>query len=587
MDYLPGVRTHACGGLRASDAGSEAVVAGWVAHRRDHGGVIFLDLRDREGLVQVVFHPEDAPEAHAAAEETRSEWVLRVTGDVRAREEKNVNPNLPTGEVEILARRVEVLSRSEPPPFPIEDRIDAEEPLRLTYRYLDLRRPEMQRVLELRHRTLTVIRRFLDARGFVDVETPMLTRATPEGARDFLVPSRLQPGRFYALPQSPQLFKQLLMVAGVDRYYQIVRCFRDEDLRADRQLDFTQLDVELSFIEEEDVLGLVEALMVELMRDAVGAEVAAPFPRLPYADAIARYGTDKPDTRYGMELVDLAPAFAGTGFRAFASVLDSGGDVKGIAAPGAASWSRKELDALVAEAKGRGAAGLVWMAFTPDGARSPVEKHISPEEVDRIRTATGAGEGELVLIVADQPDRVATALDGLRRLMAERLDLIPEGTWDLVWITEPPLFEATEEGGWTPVHHPFTAPATGDLDPETARARAYDLVLNGYELGGGSIRIHDPDLQRKVFDALGLSAEEAEDKFGFLLRAFRYGVPPHGGIALGLDRLVMLLAGKDNIREVIAFPKTQSGQELLTGAPSEVAPAQLRELGVQVIPPRA
>jgi aspartyl-tRNA synthetase len=558
-----------------------------VAHRRDHGGVIFLDLRDREGLVQVVFHPEDAPEAHAAAEETRSEWVLRVTGDVRAREEKNVNPNLPTGEVEILARRVEVLSRSEPPPFPIEDRIDAEEPLRLTYRYLDLRRPEMQRVLELRHRTFTVIRRFLDARGFVDVETPMLTRATPEGARDFLVPSRLQPGRFYALPQSPQLFKQLLMVAGVDRYYQIVRCFRDEDLRADRQLDFTQLDVELSFIEEEDVLGLVEALMVELMGDGVGAEVAAPFPRLPYADAIARYGTDKPDTRYRMELVDLAPAFAGTGFRAFASVLDSGGDVKGIAAPGAASWSRKELDALVAEAKGRGAAGLVWMAFTPDGARSPVEKHISPEEVDRIRTATGAGEGDLVLIVADQPDRVATALDGLRRLMAERLDLIPDGTWDLVWITEPPLFEATEEGGWTPVHHPFTAPATDDLDPETARARAYDLVLNGYELGGGSIRIHDPDLQRKVFDALGLSAEEAEDKFGFLLRAFRYGVPPHGGIALGLDRLVMLLAGKDNIREVIAFPKTQSGQELLTGAPSEVVPAQLRELGVQVIPPRA
>jgi aspartyl-tRNA synthetase len=326
---------------------------------------------------------------------------------------------------------------------------------------------------------------------------------------------------------------------------------------------------------------------VELMGDAVGAEVAAPFPRLPYADAIARYGTDKPDTRYGMELVDLAPAFAGTGFRAFASVLDSGGDVKGFAAPGAASWSRKELDALVAEAKGRGAAGLVWMAFTPDGARSPVEKHISPEEVDRIRTATGAGEGDLVLIVADQPDRVATALDGLRRLMAERLDLIPDGTWDLMWITEPPLFEATEEGGWTPVHHPFTAPATDDLDPETARARAYDLVLNGYELGGGSIRIHDPDLQRKVFDALGLSAEEAEDKFGFLLRAFRYGVPPHGGIALGLDRLVMLLAGKDNIREVIAFPKTQSGQELLTGAPSEVVPAQLRELGVQVIPPRA
>ncbi len=586
MDYLPGLRTHTCGGLRAPDAGGEAVIAGWVAHRRDHGGVIFLDLRDREGLVQVVFHPEDAPEAHAAAEEARSEWVLRVTGEVRARDEQNVNPNLPTGEVEVVARTVEVLSRSEPPPFPIEDRIDAEEPLRLTYRYLDLRRPEMQRVLQLRHRATSVIRRFFDERGFVDVETPMLTRATPEGARDFLVPSRLQPGRFYALPQSPQLFKQLLMAAGLDRYYQIVRCFRDEDLRADRQLDFTQLDVELSFVDEEDVLGLVEEMMTELLRETVGAEVTAPFPRLSYAEAIARYGTDKPDTRFGMELVDLAPAFSGTGFRAFASVLDSGGAVRGIAAPGAASWSRKDLDALVAEAKGRGAAGLVWMAFTADGVRSPVEKHIAAEEVDRIRETTGASEGDLVLIVADEPGRVATALDGLRRLMAERLELIPDGAWNLVWITEPPLFEPNEEGAWTPVHHPFTAPATDDLNPETARARAYDLVLNGYELGGGSIRIHDPNLQRKVFDALGLSPEEAEDKFGFLLRAFRYGVPPHGGVALGLDRVAMLLAGKDNIREVIAFPKTQSGQELLTGAPSDVDPAQLRELGLQMIPPR-
>ena len=585
MDPLPGLRTHTCGGLRGDDAGTEAVLAGWVAHRRDHGGVVFIDLRDRDGLTQIVFHPEEAPEAHAAAQDVRGEWVLRVRGDVRGRPDGTVNPNLPTGEIEVLARDLEVLSQSEPTPFPIEDRIDAEESLRLTYRYLDLRRPEMTRILRLRHQAMVVIRAFFDRHGFVEVETPMLTRSTPEGARDFLVPSRLQPGSFYALPQSPQLFKQLLMVAGVERYYQIARCFRDEDLRADRQLDFTQLDVEMSFVEEEDVLALTESLMAEVLREAVGAEVATPFPRLAYADAMARYGSDKPDLRYGMELADLGGAFAGTGLRAFASAVEGGGEIRGFAAPGAASWSRKDLDGLVTEAKGRGAAGLVWMAVTADGVKSPVEKHVTPEEVAAVRAATGANEGDLILIVADLPDRVSTALDGLRRLMAERLGQIPEGAWSLVWITEPPLFEATDEGGWTPVHHPFTAPATQDLDPATARARAYDLVMNGFELGGGSIRIHDSELQRRVFDALGLSRESAEDKFGFLLRAFRYGVPPHGGIALGLDRVVMLLAGKDNIREVIAFPKTQSGAELLTGAPTPVDPAQLRELGLRAIEP--
>ncbi|MCA1726882.1 MAG: aspartate--tRNA ligase, partial [Actinobacteria bacterium] len=416
---------------------------------------------------------------------------------------------------------------------------------------------------------------------------PMLTRSTPEGARDFLVPSRMQPGSFYALPQSPQLFKQLLMVAGVERYYQIARCFRDEALRADRQLDFTQLDVELSFADEEDVLGMTEELMSAVLKAAVGVDLSTPFPRLPYDEAIARFGSDKPDTRFEMELVDLAPAFAGTGFRAFASVLDAGGQVKGFAAPGAASWSRKELDGLVAEAKGRGAAGLVWMAFTPEGMRSPVENHLSVDEVARVKEATGANEGDLVLIVADQPSRVATALDGLRRLMGERLGMIPQDAWSLLWVTDFPLFERNEQGEWTPVHHPFTSPVGDDLDPETARARAYDLVMNGWELGGGSIRIHDPAVQRRVFDALGMTAQQAEEKFGFLLTAFRYGVPPHGGIALGVDRVVMLLAGKDNIRDVIAFPKTQSGSELLTGAPSEVDPGQLAELGIRLAPGKA
>jgi aspartyl-tRNA synthetase len=584
VDRLTGLRTHTCGGLRAEDAGSEAVLAGWVAHRRDHGGVAFIDLRDRDGLVQIVFHPGEAPEAHAIAEDVRGEWVLRVRGEVRRRPEGTVNPALPTGEVEVLARSVEVLSRSEPTPFPIEDRIDAEEALRLKYRYLDLRRPEMTRILRLRHQAMSVIRRQFEENGFIEVETPMLTRSTPEGARDFIVPSRLQPGSFYALPQSPQLFKQLLMVAGVERYFQIVRCFRDEDLRADRQLDFTQLDVEVSFADEEDVIGLTERVMAEVLRETVGAEVPVPFPRLTHAEAMARYGSDKPDTRFGMELVDLAPAFEGTGFRAFGSVLEGGGQVKGFAAPGAASWSRKELDGLVTEAKGRGAAGLVWIALTAEGMRSPVEKHLSAEEVARVREATGAGEGDLVLIVADQPSRVAIALDGLRRLMAERLGLIPEGEWGLLWVTDFPLFERNEEGQWTPVHHPFTAPQGDDLDPETAKARAYDLVMNGFELGGGSIRIHDPELQRRVFDALGISREAAQEKFGFLLDAFRYGVPPHGGIALGLDRVVMLLAGKDNIREVIAFPKTQSGTELLTGAPTPVDSAQLEELGLRLKP---
>jgi aspartyl-tRNA synthetase len=580
------LRSHRCGDLRAEDAGAEVALCGWVAHLRDHGRVLFVDLRDREGSVQVVVHPEEQAEAHAAASKTRAESVVRVTGDVRRRPEGTVNPELPTGEVEVPARTFEVLSEAEPVPFPIEDRVQAEEPLRLRYRYLDIRRPEMTHRLRLRHRAFASIRRFFDEHGFVEVETPMLTRSTPEGARDFLVPSRLQPGAFYALPQSPQLFKQILMVAALDRYYQIVRCFRDEDLRADRQPEFTQLDVEMSFVAEEDVQSLIEDLLAAVWREAIEADIATPFPRLRYAEAMRRYGTDKPDIRYGMELADLSDVFRGTGFRAFAGVLERGGVIKGFAAPGAAAWSRKDLEALVVEAQSRGASGLVWIAWAGGEARSPVERHLSTPEVAGAIEATGAGDGDLVLVVADREPRANTVLDGLRRLMAERLSLVPGDEWAFVWITEPPLFEwSEEEDGWVSVHHPFTSPASEDLSPETATARAYDMVINGWELGGGSIRIHRPEVQRQVFEALGFTPEEAEARFGFLLEAFRYGVPPHGGIAFGLDRLAMVLAGEQNIREVMAFPKTQSGAELLTGAPSGVDEAQLRDLGLRLRQP--
>ena len=577
------MRTHRCGELRAEHAGTEVALCGWVGHQRDHGGVLFVDLRDREGYVQVVFHPQENPDAHRAAEGLKGESVVRVVGEVRPRPEGTVNPNLPTGEVEVAAREVEVLSAADTPPFPIEDRISADEKLRLRYRYLDIRRPELTGRLQTRHHALRTIRRFFDQRDFVEVETPMLTRSTPEGARDFLVPSRLQPGEFYALPQSPQLFKQILMVAGLDRYYQIVRCFRDEDLRADRQPEFTQLDVEMSFVVEEDVMVLIEEMLAEVWREVIGVEVKTPFPRHPYADLMAAYGSDNPDIRYGMELADVSEAFRDTGFRAFAGALADGGVVKGFAAPGAASWSRKDLDGLVVEAQGRGATGLVWMAWSGGQARSPVEKHISADEVSAVVEATGAGDGDLVLLVADREPRANTVLDGLRRHMAERLDIVPANRWAFLWVTEPPLFEwSEEEERWVSVHHPFTSPAADDLSPETARARAYDVVVNGVELGGGSIRIHRPEIQRKVFEALGFSPQEAEERFGFLLEAFRYGVPPHGGIAFGMDRTAMLLAGQDNLREVIAFPKTQSGADLLTGAPAPVPDEYLRDVGLQL-----
>jgi aspartyl-tRNA synthetase len=581
---LAGGRTHMCGALRAEDAGADVVLAGWVARKRDMGGVIFIDLRDREGLVQVVAHPEDSPGAHAVAGGLKMESVVRVTGHVRGRPGGTENPSIPTGEVEVAAAGIEELSRSDTPPFPVEDRVDVEETLRLKYRYLDLRRPEMTRIMRLRHRSLAAIRRFFDQRGFVDVETPMLTKSTPEGARDFIVPSRLQRGKVYALPQSPQQFKQLLMVAGIDRYYQIARCMRDEDLRADRHWEFTQLDMEMSFAGEEDVYGVLEPMFTQVWEEILGVQIASPWPRLTYQESMARYGTDKPDTRYGMELVDLTKVFAGSGFRAFAQVVADGGEVRAFAAPGAAGWGRKDLEALVQEAKSRGAAGLVWIAFEGAAARSPVEKHLSPEELAGIRQWTGARDGDLALIVADQPSRVAVALDGLRRIMAERLGAIPEGRWDFLWITDFPMFEwGQEDGKWVAKHHPFTMPATEDLDPATAKARAYDIVLNGYELGSGSIRIHRPEIQSKVFDVLGLSREEADEKFGHMLEAFRYGVPPHAGFAFGIDRVVMMLAGTENIRDVIAFPKTSSGQELLTGAPAGPAPEQLAQLGLRFV----
>jgi aspartyl-tRNA synthetase len=505
-----------------------------------------------------------------------------VTGAVRRRPEGTANPGLATGDVEVAATAVEVLSESDTPPFPVEDDVDVEEILRLRYRYLDLRRPEMTAVMRLRHRVFTSIRGFFDDRGFVDVETPMLTKSTPEGARDFLVPSRLQRGKVYALPQSPQMFKQLLMVAGFDRYFQIVRCLRDEDLRADRHWEFTQLDMEMSFAVEEDVYEVIESMFVSVWREVLGLDVERPFTRLTHEEAMSRYGSDKPDTRYGMELADVTKSFSGSAFRAFGQVVADGGIVQGFAAPGAAGWSRKELDGLVQEAKSRGAAGLVWIGFEGAQARSPVERHLSPDEVESVREATGAEDGDLVLLVADQPSRVNVALDGLRRLMASRLGLIPTDRWNFLWITDMPLFEwGEEEGKWVAAHHPFTSPASDDMNPETAKARAYDVVLNGFELGSGSIRIHRPEVQRKVFDALGLSRKEAEEKFGHLLTAFRYGVPPHGGIALGLDRIIMLLASRDNIRDVIAFPKTASGIEPLTGAPSEPSQEQLDMLGIR------
>jgi aspartyl-tRNA synthetase len=584
---LGAMRSHACGSLRAADAGAEVRLAGWVARRRDHGGVAFLDLRDASGVVQVVVRPDETPAAAAI----RNEDCVRVAGTVRARPAGNENPELPTGEVEVAAADVEVLAPSETPPFPLEGRTDADEALRLQYRYLDLRRPAARWGLELRARANATLRRVLADRGFLEVETPYLTKSTPEGARDFLVTTHLSPGEFYALPQSPQLFKQLLMVAGVERYYQIVRCFRDEALRADRQPEFTQLDLELSFLDEEDVYALGQELMAAVWHDVLGVELPLPFPRLAHAEAMRRFGTDKPDLRYGMELIDLGPVFTGTGVGIFARALEAGGSVLGLLVEGGADLTRRQLDELTTQARARGAGGLAWVAVEGGGLRSPLDRFFSDAERDALRQATGARPGDLLLLAADRSPVAQTVLGDLRvRLAAER-GLVPEGEWAFVWVTDFPMFEWDEQAKrWDPAHHPFTAPAPKWADtfmdaPEEATARAYDLVLNGYELGSGSIRIHRADVQRRVFQALGISPEEAEDRFGFFLKGLAYGAPPHGGFAFGLDRLYMLMAGSPSIRDVITFPKTQSGADPLTGAPTPIPPAQLAEVRLRPLDP--
>jgi aspartyl-tRNA synthetase len=587
---LGALRSHACGSLRAADAGTEVRLAGWVDRRRDHGGVVFLDLRDASGIVQVVVHPETAPAASDLAHTLRNEDCVRVHGTVVPRPAGNDNPDLPTGMVEVTAVELELLAPSATPPFPVADDVDADETLRLRYRYLDIRRPSVRRALALRAQANAVLRRVLEERGFLEVETPYLTRSTPEGARDFLVSTHLRPGEFYALPQSPQLFKQLLMVAGVERYYQIVRCFRDEALRADRQPEFTQLDIELSFLDEEDIYQLGEELMAAVLREVLGVELPVPFPRLTFAEAMRRFGTDKPDLRYGMELTDLDRVFAAGQVGVFTRALEAGGSVLAITLPQGADLTRRELDELTEWARTRGAKGLAWVAVEERGLRSPLDKFFSDGERAELRRATGARPGDLILIAADRTRVAQTVLGELRTRLAAERGLIPPDRWEFVWITEFPMFEWNEaEQRWDPAHHPFTAPSPEWEEKfadakEEATARAYDLVLNGYELGSGSIRIHQAELQRRVFEVLNITPAEAEEKFGFLLRGLSFGAPPHGGFAFGLDRLYMLLAGERSIRDVIAFPKTQSGSDPLTGAPTKVPAEQLAEVRLRTIP---
>ncbi len=577
-----GYRDSWCGQLTAERAGTQARVAGWVHRRRDHGGLIFIDLRDRTGILQLVFHPDTAPEAHALAHRFRSEDVVAAEGEISLRAPENVNPNIKTGAIELTVQRAELLADADTPPFPLDEDVAVDENLRLRHRALDLRRAPVLEAMALRHRVVATMREVLNARDFLEVETPYLTRSTPEGARDYLVPARVQPGSFYALPQSPQLFKQLLMIGGIERYYQIARCFRDEDTRADRQPEFTQLDLEMSFVEEDDVIDCLEAVMGAVFERESFAVSPPPWPRMTFAEAVARFGIDRPDTRFGLELKDVSETVAGSQFQVFAGAISSGGVVRGINA-GGRELPRSELDALTELAKQHGAKGLVWAYVQDDGWRSPVAKFLSEQELQSINQRLEASPGDLLLIVADEVTTVGQALSALRMELAHRFDLIPAGRHDALWVVEfPAFFWDAEAQRWDSAHHPFTAP-TGNLDdPATVSSRAYDLVLDGAEIGGGSIRIHQREVQERVFELLGIGPEEAQARFGFLLDALRFGAPPHGGIAMGLDRIVQALAGAENIREVIAFPKAASGADPLTGAPAPVDAAQLRELGLRL-----
>jgi aspartyl-tRNA synthetase len=581
---VSGFSSPHCGSLRASDEGREVELYGWVARRRDHGGLIFIDLRDRWGAVQVVFNPTKSPGAHTAASDLRSEYVVHVKGTVGHRPAGSENPRMSTGEVEVTASELEVVNTSETTPFPIEDPEEPDEKTRLEFRYLDLRRPRMTQMLELRSRVNKIIRDFMDGNEFIEVETPILTRSSPSGARDFLVPSRLHPGNFYALPQAPQMLKQLLMVSGVQRYYQIARCFRDENLRADRQPEFTQLDLEMSFCDEEDVFGLIESLFSKLWHEVLGVELATPFPRLDIKESLLRYGTDKPDLRHDLEITDLGPVLAGTKANVFRGALDGGGVVRGMRVPGGRDMARRDLEELVTLAKGAGGKGMAWLPG------SSIDKFLAEDEIAGINRATGAKEGDLILLVADRKRKAETVMGLIRQEVARRRKLIRADEWRFLWINPTYLFEEDDDGKLTYAHHPFTRPFEEDMSfveerPYDVRAHAYDIVCNGYELGGGSLRIYDPAMQERVFQLLGMPLEMIRARFGTLLQAFTYGVPPHGGIAPGIDRIVMMLGGTDNIRDVIAFPKTQSMTDLMLGAPSEVDPGQLAELRIQVVPP--